>query len=162
MRQYRIPDIWRFILSIAICQIAGVIGSMFTMPAIPTWYAALAKPSFTPPSSVFAPVWITLYALMGISLFLVWRQSGSVMHVPRALTLFTLQLLLNVLWSAAFFGMRSPAGGLVVIVALWLVILAAIIQFGRVSDLASFLLIPYLLWVTFASILNLSIYLLNR
>lgn len=162
MRKYRMPDILRLIISVVICEIAGMIGSVFTRPAIPTWYAALAKPPFTPPAWIFGPVWLTLYALMGVALFIVWRQGAAVLHVQRGLALFALQLLLNILWSAVFFGMRSPMQGLIVIVLLWLAILATILQFGKVSELASALLIPYIVWVSFAAMLNLSIFVLNR
>ncbi|MBE0432717.1 tryptophan-rich sensory protein [candidate division WOR-3 bacterium] len=156
------PDLVRLIISVSVCEVAGIIGSIFTTPAIPTWYAALAKPPFTPPPWLFGPVWLTLYALMGIALFLVWRQGAAVLHVQRGLALFVLQLLLNILWPAVFFGMRSPLYGMIVIVLLWLAILATILQFGKVSELASYLLIPYILWVSFAAVLNLSIFILNR
>jgi benzodiazapine receptor len=162
MQRYRLPDIWRLILSIAICQLAGFIGSLFTSPAVPTWYASLSKPSFSPPNWLFAPVWIVLFIIMGISLFLVWRHRKDIPnHVNPALGIFGLQLALNVLWSAAFFGMKSPIGGLVVIVFLWVAIFATILQFRKVSELASLLLIPYIVWVTFAAILNFSLFRLN-
>jgi benzodiazapine receptor len=161
-RKFRIPDIWRFVISIAICQLAGIIGSVFTAPAVPTWYAVLNKPSFNPPNWLFGPVWITLYVLMGISLFLVWRKSLDIPAVKTGLTVFGAQLVLNILWSVAFFGLRSPVAGLLVIVALWIAILLTILRFTRVSEFAAILLVPYIVWVSFAAILNLSLFLLNR
>lgn len=162
MKRSHLPDTWRLILSVAVCQVASVIGSLFTAPQIPTWYASLEKPTFTPPNWLFGPVWGTLFILMGISLFLVWRQRTKSIHVKAGLTIFALQLALNVLWSATFFGLRSPIGGLVVIVALWLAILATIIQFHKVSEIASILLLPYITWVTYAAILNVAFYHLNK
>jgi benzodiazapine receptor len=161
-RKFRIPDIWRFVISIAICQLAGIIGSVFTAPAVPTWYAVLNKPAFNPPNWLFGPVWITLYVLMGISLFLVWRKSLDIPAVKTGLTVFGAQLVLNILWSVAFFGLRSPVAGLLVIVALWIAILLTILRFTRVSEFAAILLVPYIVWVSFAAILNLSLFLLNR
>ena len=162
MDKFHLPDIWRFIISIVVCQLAGVIGSIFTTPAIPTWYASLKKPGFNPPNWLFGPVWITLFLLMGISLFIVWRRGLDTPLVRSALTIFGIQLLFNVLWSVAFFGLKSPLGGLFVIAILWVTILLTIIQFSKVSELAAALLIPYIVWVSFASILNLSLFLLNR
>lgn len=162
MQKFRIPDIWRFVISIAICQLAGIIGSVFTSPAIPTWYATLKKPAFNPPNWLFGPVWITLYVLMGIALFLVWRKSLDIPAVRTGLSLFAVQLLLNVLWSVVFFGFNSPAGGLLVIVVLWIAILLTILRFTKVSEFAAVLLIPYIVWVSFAAILNLSLFILNR
>jgi benzodiazapine receptor len=162
MKKFRLPDIWRLILSIAICQLAGFIGSIFTAEAIPTWYASLNKPSFTPPNWLFSPVWIALFIIMGISLFLVWRERHGSIHARPALISFGVQLVLNVSWSAAFFGMKSPAAGLVVIIALWIAIFVTILRFRKVSEVAGLLLIPYIVWVTFAALLNLSLFYLNR
>jgi benzodiazapine receptor len=156
-----ITEIFKFVVSIVICQCAGFIGSLFTTPAIPTWYASLAKPSFTPPNGVFAPVWITLYFLMGISAFLVWRRGMENPRVRRALVLFGAQLLLNVLWSALFFGLRSPLAGLIDILILWVALLLTILYFFRVAIAPGLLLIPYILWVSFAAALNFSIWMLN-
>jgi len=154
-------DIFRLLVTVAVCQFAGVVGSIFTIPAIPTWYASLSKPSFNPPSWVFAPVWVTLFTLMGMSLFTVWRKGFSRPENKRAMGLFGIQLVLNVLWSVAFFGTHSPLYGFVVIVALWVAVLATMILFYRITKVAALLLLPYLLWGTFASILNFSILLLN-
>lgn len=139
--------------AILICEGVGVLGSVFTVSNIPTWYAGLNKPTFSPPNWVFGPVWTLLYFLMGVALFLVWRKK-----IPM---IFSLQLILNFVWSVVFFGMRSPLGGLIVIVLLWLAILGSIINFWKISRWAGILLIPYLGWVTFASILNYNIFILN-
>ena len=162
MNKFRLPDIWRLIISIFVCQMAGIIGSIFTTPAISTWYVTLNKPSFSPPNWLFGPVWITLFVLMGISLFLVWRKQQDTPHTNRGLILFGVQLVFNVLWSVAFFGLKSPISGLIVIVILWILILLTILQFSKISELAAVLLIPYIVWVSFAAILNLSLFLLNR
>ena len=154
-------NITKLIISIVICQLAGVIGSFFTMDAIPVWYDTLAKPSFNPPSSVFGPVWIFLYLLMGISLFLVWKEDLKNKHVKTAFMIFMIQLVFNSAWSIVFFGMRSTAGGLVVIIILWILILITTLKFMKISKTAGMLLVPYLLWVTFAAILNYSIFTLN-
>jgi tryptophan-rich sensory protein len=154
--------ILKFVTSIIVCQCAGFIGSIFTRLSIPTWYATLNKPSFTPPNWVFGPVWITLYVLMGISAFLVWSKGFNNTEVKAALIIFGVQLILNALWSAAFFGLRSPLAGLIVIVILWLAILLTIFRFLDISTAAGLLLVPYILWVSFAAVLNLSIFLLNK
>jgi tryptophan-rich sensory protein len=147
---------------IILCLIAGFIGSMFTTPHIPGWYAGLAKPSFSPPNWLFGPVWTALYILMGISLFLVWRAGIGERRVQVALVVFIVQLVCNGLWSFAFFGRQSPLAGLVVIVVLWILIGITGIVCAPVSRTAALLLIPYFLWVSFASILNASIWRLNR
>jgi len=149
------------IASIIICQLAGVVGSIFTTPAIPTWYAGLNRPSLTPPNWLFAPVWTFLFLLMGISLFLVWRKSQPTARRRLALSIFAIQLVLNVLWSLVFFGLRSPLGGLIVIGLLWVAILLTIVSFWKISKTASVLLLPYILWVSFAAILNSYLWKLN-
>jgi tryptophan-rich sensory protein len=136
------------------------LGSLFTTPAIPTWYATLKKPFFTPPNWIFSPVWISLFILMGISLFFVWRRQGHP-QLKKALIFFFVQLILNVLWSLAFFGLRLPLLGFIDIILLWIAILLTILHFLKVSKFAGVLLIPYLLWVGFATLLNLSLWILN-
>lgn len=155
-------DVAKLAISIVVSQMAGVIGSIFTARTVSSWYLTLKKPGWTPPSGVFAPVWISLYLLMGISAFLVWRKGLGHEWVKTALVLFLIQLALNTLWSAAFFGATSPLAGLFVIVALWVAILATTIAFLRISVVAGLLLIPYISWVGFAAVLNWSIYSLNR
>lgn len=156
------PQSWiKLIIGIIICLLAGYVGSLFTRPAIPGWYAALHKPSFIPPSGVFGPVWTCLYVLMGVALFLVWRAEKYTPRRRAALAVFALQLVLNILWSILFFGLRSPLAGLVDIICLWLTIIMTILLFFRISKSAAALLIPYLLWVSFAAVLNAAIILLN-
>jgi benzodiazapine receptor len=155
-------DIWKLVVSIIACLAAGAIGSVFTRQAIPTWYATLEKPAFNPPNWVFMPVWTLLYIMMGVAAFLVWRKGLENKQVRIALVVFLVQLVLNALWSVAFFGLESPLYGLVVIVALWVAILVTVLKFYRISRVASVLMWPYLLWVTFAAVLNSSIWLLNR
>jgi tryptophan-rich sensory protein len=157
---------WREILllltSIVICQFTGFIGSLATTPNILTWYTTITKPSFTPPNWIFFPVWVSLYLLMGISAYLIWRHGLRAKGTKSALLLFLIQLILNGFWSFAFFGLHSPLFGGVIIVLLWLAILATVVAFFRRSLPAGILLLPYILWVTFAGILNWSIYILNH
>jgi benzodiazapine receptor len=152
----------KLLASIAACQLAGFFGSLFTRPAIPSWYARLQKPSFAPPNWLFAPMWISLYLLMALAAYLVWRKGLGSRGVRLALAVFLVQLLLNALWSPVFFGLRAPLAGAVVIVVLWLAILLTMVLFWNISRPAAWLLLPYLLWVSLASALNISIYLLNR
>lgn len=151
----------KLILSIVICQAAGLIGTIFTMDSIPTWYAALNKPSFNPPNWLFGPVWTVLYLMMGISLFIVWKEDLKNKVVKSAFIIFMIQLFLNTIWSIVFFGMHSTAGGLIIIALLWIMILITILKFMKISRVAGILLIPYLLWVSFATLLNFSIFKLN-
>jgi len=152
----------RAIIAVVICELAGFIGSLFTMPSIPGWYAGLTKPSFNPPGWIFGPVWTTLYALMGIAAWLVYERGLKGVNVKRALSIFTAQLIVNVLWSIMFFGAHHILGAFVLIVALWILIAATIQLFGKISKPAAILLVPYILWVSFAAVLNASLYVLNR
>ncbi len=161
MGRIRLTEILKLLICIIICESAGVIGSIFTTPAIPGWYAALVKPSFTLPNWLFAPVWTGLYLLMGISAFLVWRKSLDNHLVNSGLRIFILQLFLNTLWSFLFFGLKSPLLGLIEIMILWIAILLTIRSFLKVSNTAGLLLLPYILWVSFAAILNFSLWRLN-
>jgi len=154
-------DVLGIAIAVIVCELVGIVGAVFTAPAIPTWYASLVKPSFTPPGWLFGPVWTTLYALMGIAAFIVWRRGLAVAGVKAALLLFVVQLLLNALWSPVFFGVHSPSGGLAIILALWVAIVATIALSAGVSKAAAVLLVPYLLWVSFATVLNFSIWRLN-
>lgn len=143
-----------------LCFSAAWIGSAFTLPQIPTWYAQLNKPSFNPPNWIFGPVWSTLYLLMAVAAWLVWRRAGwSTARV--ALGLFCFQLMLNTVWSILFFGLESPATSAVDVVLLWVTILATIIGFWRYDRVAACLLVPYLAWVGFASVLNFTIVAMN-
>ncbi len=154
-------DIRHLVIAIIIPQAAGLIGTVFTTPAIPTWYAALTKPALNPPSWVFGPVWTTLFVLMGIASFLVWRHGWDNKKVKVALSLFGVQLVLNTLWSIIFFGAQNPGLAFAGLVVLWLAIAATIITFARVSKAAAWLLVPYICWVTFAGYLNFAIWQLN-
>jgi benzodiazapine receptor len=139
----------------------GSVGSIATIPAIPTWYAGLVKPSFNPPNWIFGPVWTMLFALMGIAAFLVWCEGVAKKPVRFAFGMFLFQFLLNILWSFAFFGANSPLLGLLVIIPLWIAIIVTTLLFYRIRKLSGYLFIPYVLWVSFAMILNASIYALN-
>ncbi|MFC1921115.1 TspO/MBR family protein [Chloroflexota bacterium] len=152
----------KIVISVLVCFAAGGIGSIFTTKSIPEWYAGLKKPRYTPPNRAFGPVWTILYILMGISVFLVWNEGLANEGVLLAFTLFWIQLALNALWSIVFFGIRSKGGGIIVIITLWILILATIITSFPVSGWASALLIPYVMWVTVASYLNIGIWILNR
>ena len=150
------------VVSIVVCELAGIIGSLFTTPSIPGWYAGLAKPSFNPPGWVFAPVWTALYAMMGLAVWLVFEKGFKKPEVKRALAVFAVQLLLNTLWSIVFFGAHQLFGAVAVIVLLWAMILWTILLFRRISKAAAWLLVPYILWVSFATVLTVSIFTLNR
>ena len=152
----------KLVISILASFVAGGIGSFFTFKAIPTWYTGLKKPPYTPPNWVFGPVWTTLYILMGISIFLVWQNGLAINGALLAFTLFWIQLTLNALWSIVFFGMKSKGGGVITIIVLWLLIWATMITSFRVSGWAGALLIPYIVWVSIASYLNIGVWLLNK
>jgi len=148
----------KLVFSMAICLLAGFIGSVFTTPSIATWYASLNKPAFNPPNWIFGPVWTALYILMGISLCLFWdRKTKS----KKSYAIFSIQLGLNILWSIIFFALHSPFLAFIEIILLWIAILLTILNFHKVSKTAAYLLIPYICWVSFASVLNLFILLLN-
>jgi benzodiazapine receptor len=152
----------RILIFVLVCELAGIVGSFFTTPSIPGWYAGLDKPSFNPPNWVFAPVWTLLYALMGLSAYLIYEKGPKRKEVRVALAVFAGQLVLNALWSIVFFGAHMILGAAVVIIILWGMILASIWLFSKISKAAAYLLIPYILWVSFATILNISLYVLNR
>lgn len=149
----------RPVITILICQMAGIIGSVFTMPSIPTWYASLNKPWFSPPNWLFGPVWITLFTLMGISLYLIWNKGLKNVKIP--LTIFGVQLILNTIWSFLFFGLKSPFIAFIEIIILWISIALTIISFYRVSKKAGLILLPYIIWVSIATALNYYIWILN-
>ena len=164
----KLNNLFKLVIAIGISEMAGIIGSVFTISAIPNWYAGLVKSALNPPSWVFGPVWTTLYALMGISLFLVWKQHSSILENVRMLRMwkigiaaFFVQLSLNAVWSIIFFGLQNPGWALIDIAFLWLAIVWTITVFYKISKPAAYLLLPYLLWVSFASYLNYSIWALN-
>jgi tryptophan-rich sensory protein len=147
-------------LWIVVCLGAAALGSVFTTSSIPDWYGTLNKPTWTPPNAVFGPVWTVLYLMMAVAVWLVWRR-GERVPVGVPLTLFGVQLIVNVMWSWLFFGMRLPGAAFVDVVALWCLILATIITFWPVAPLAGALLLPYFAWVTFASALNWAVWRMN-
>ena len=162
----KINNIWKLIIAVVVSELAGIIGSVFTTPSIAGWYAGLVKPALNPPAWVFGPVWTTLFALMGVSAWLVWSSYAKALEdkkkgIKIALALFGLQLALNALWSIIFFGLHSPGAALIEIIFLWLAILATMITFAKISKPAAWLLLPYILWVSFAMYLNYSIWILN-
>jgi tryptophan-rich sensory protein len=148
--------------SLVLPFVAGAVGSAATYPNLSNWYDTLEKPVFSPPKAVFGPVWTTLYLLMGTSHYLVQKQPGEPEAKRAANTLYGLQLILNALWSIIFFARRAPGAALVEILVLWAAIVATIIAFARISTCAALLLVPYLLWTTFATALNAAIWRLNR
>lgn len=158
----KIKNIIKFVIAIAVCQAAGLIGSIFTAPKISAWYASLNKPSFSPPNWIFAPVWTILFILMGISLYLAWVKLGENRRAKTALIIFAVQLALNILWSFLFFGMQNPFFAFVEIIVLWIAILASIIAFWKVDKKAAYLMLPYILWVSFAAFLNYVIFAINK
>lgn len=148
------------IIAILICLGAGGFGAMATTPEIDGWYKTITKPSWNPPAFIFGPVWTTLYILMGISVWLVWRRNDfKVTKIPLAL--FAIQLILNIAWSWIFFSWHQLGWAFVDIIALWIAILATILSFLKVSKQAGYLLLPYFAWVSFASVLNFTIWQLN-
>jgi benzodiazapine receptor len=151
----------KLLISVAGCLLVGFIGSLATTPAIPTWYETLNKPFFNPPNWIFGPVWTTLYILMGISVYLIWTKGIKNKKNKDALYFFLIQLGLNFIWSFLFFGFQNPQLAFVEIIFLWAAILITIVKFWKLSKLAAYLLLPYIVWVSFALILNLFIAILN-
>jgi len=143
------------------CLAAGGLGSVATARSVGSWYVDIAKPEWTPPGVVFGPVWTTLYVMMGVAAWQVWR-AWSREDRPTALGAFVGQLLLNALWSFLFFGLRGPGWAAVEIVVLWFAIAATIVLFYRIRRTAALLLVPYLAWVSYATALNIAIWNLNR
>jgi len=152
----------KLIIAIALPLAVGGLSGFATAGGVSTWYPTLVKPSFNPPAWVFGPTWTVLYIMMGAAAFLVWRRGLDANGVSVALTVFAVQLALNGLWSILFFGMQAPGWALVEIILLWLAILATLVLFWRVIPTAGMLLLPYLAWVSFASVLNASLWWLNR
>ena len=143
----------------AVTLLVGAVGGIITAPAIPTWYAHLAKPSFNPPSGVFAPVWTTLYILMAVA---AWRVVLKTGWASKELALYGIQLALNLAWSFLFFGRHDPGAALLDLGALWLVIATTLVAFWARDRLAGLLFVPYLAWVSFAGALNAAVWFLNR
>lgn len=154
-------DFLKLIVSITGSELVGLAGTPFTIGAIATWYVTLSKPFFAPPNWIFGPVWTLLYLMIGISFYLIWRKGWKKRESRIAGKIFISQLLLNLVWSPLFFGLRSPLLGLVDIVLMWLFIMLTIRSFYPLSKWASYLLVPYFLWVSFATILNAAIFIMN-
>jgi benzodiazapine receptor len=154
-------NIVKLLLSIAACQAAGLIGSVFTAPAITGWYAALVKPAFNPPGWIFGPVWTLLYALMGISLYLVWKQGIDQKRIKQGVIIFIIHLAFNTSWSIVFFGLKNPAWAFANIIILWLMIGLVAWRFWEIRKISVYLLLPYWAWVTFAAVLNFYLWRLN-
>jgi translocator protein len=154
-------NIIKLIISIIVPLGIGAIAGIFTSDAVPTWYETLNKPSFNPPNWIFGPVWTTLYFLMGVSLFLIWKQPAN-KERTKAIQVFIIQLVLNFCWSFLFFYYHQIGLALVEIILLWLSIAVMILLFFRIKPLAAYINIPYFFWVTFASVLNAAYYFLNR
>jgi len=150
-------NFFKLTIAVAVSELAGAVGAIFTTSAISNWYVNLIKPELNPPNWIFAPVWTTLYALMGISLYLVWKNNWK----KNALIIFGVQLFLNALWSFIFFGLKLPGVAFFEILALWLAILYTIINFYRISKASAYLLLPYIFWVSFAAYLNYFIWIFN-
>ena len=149
----------KLVLSLLLPQLSGFIGTFFTIPSIPTWYSTLNKPSFSPPNYLFGPVWLTLYLLMGISVYLIWTSKNKLSQ--DNVKLFFIHLFFNAIWSPIFFGAKNLSLALYIIFIIWLMIISMIVSFSRVNKISSLLLIPYLLWVSFATVLNFYLLVLN-
>lgn len=154
-------NIFKFIISIALPLAVGAVSSLFTTAEIPGWYAGINKPSWNPPNWLFGPVWTTLYIMMGIALFLVWKAPDPQSLKRTAILFFAIQLTFNFAWSFIFFGLHRTGWALAEIVMLWLFILFTIIWFGKINKTAVWLLVPYFFWVSFATVLNFTIWRLN-
>ena len=157
-----ISPIWQLIISILICETTGIVSGLIANTGMNSWFETLNKPSWNPPAFLFAPVWTFLYLLMGISLWLIWKSAAPVPQKSNAIILFSLQLFLNFWWSIIFFKFHSPAVALVNIILMLILILLTIISFSKISTPAAWLLVPYIAWVSFAIILNYSIWDLNK
>jgi len=153
--------ILKFVVSIAIPLVIGFLGSIFTSTSVDTWYPFLKKPAFNPPNWIFGPVWTLLFILMGISFYLVWRHRFGGKPL-LCVAIFAVQLLFNFLWSILFFGLKNPLWAFVDLCILWILIWVNLIVFYRITKLSGYLFLPYLLWVSFAGVLNYSIYVLNK
>jgi translocator protein len=153
---------WKLIIAISLCQVVGIVSGLISQTEMNTWFVTINKPSWNPPSYLFAPVWATLYLLMGISLWLVWKSEAFAQSKKMAIIIFSSQLVFNFLWSILFFKFHSPALALMDIALMVVTIVITIFRFYSISKFASWLLIPYLFWVCFATVLNYCIWMLNK
>jgi benzodiazapine receptor len=151
----------KLLISISIPLLVGAIAGFFTSSGVNTWYAVANKPSFNPPNWIFAPVWTILYIMMGIALYLVWKTEAEKAVKQTALILFAVQLTFNFFWSFIFFYAKQPGWAFIEILVMWLMILFTILWFRKVAPIAALLLVPYICWVSFASVLNFYIWKLN-
>jgi tryptophan-rich sensory protein len=151
----------KFIIAIAIPLVVGFASGFFTITGAGSWYQTIQRPSWNPPNRVFGPVWTTLYILMGIALFIIWKADAGIKMKKQAILLFTIQLTLNFFWSFIFFNQQQPGWAFAEIVILWVFILLTIFAFAKINKTAAWLLVPYISWVSFASILNFTIWRLN-
>ena len=151
----------QLVASILICEFVGIAGSLFTFSSVNNWYTTLATPALNPPGWVFGPVWTLLYALMGIAVFLIWQKRTKRTSHNRALAVFAAQLVLNGIWTPIFFGAHNLGLAFIDIVLLLLAIVWPIVEFYKISRPAAYLLLPYAAWVSFATYLNLALWLLN-
>ncbi len=156
-----LQKIGKLVISLFIPLFVGFFGSLFTTPSIANWYLALNKPSFNPPNWVFGPAWTTLFILMGIALFIIWTKGRENKQFRTALILFAFQLVFNFLWSLIFFTFHNPGIALIDIAVLWILIALNIYYFYKINKTAAWLPVPYILWVSFASVLNYMIFILN-
>ncbi|RZJ63672.1 MAG: tryptophan-rich sensory protein [Flavobacterium sp.] len=153
----------KILIMVVTCVGVGYLSGVVTRDSVDTWFTTLEKPVFNPPNWLFAPVWTTLYVMMGVAAGLVWDKIDVQREaVRKALLFFAIQLALNALWSILFFGLQNPLLALIEIVVLWLMIYETFVQFNKINKFAGYLFIPYILWVTFATVLNASIWWLNR
>jgi tryptophan-rich sensory protein len=153
----------RVAIVVVICLVVGYVSGMVTRTSITTWYPTLVKPSFNPPNWIFAPVWTSLYVMMGVAAGFIWNQiTTQKAAVTKALQFFTIQLVLNALWSYLFFGLHNLMLATIEVVLLWLMIFETYSQFAKINKTASYLMLPYLAWVSFASVLTASILWLNK
>jgi translocator protein len=149
------------VFHVSVCLVVGVLAGITTAHSVTTWYPSLVKPTWNPPSWVFAPVWTTLYVMMGVAAWLVWRRGTDIVGVRVALSVFWVQLFFNLAWSFLFFGARSPMLALADVVLLWLALALCVRNFFRVAKEPGLLMLPYLAWVSFAACLNFAIWRLN-
>lgn len=155
-------NILKLIISVTIPLLVGGLSGFFTVTGVESWYQTIDRPSWNPPNWIFGPVWTALYILMGVALFLVWKDKSAGGVKKFALLLFVVQMLLNFFWSIIFFSLQQPGWAFAEIVLLWLFILITIFAFARLNNMAAWLLVPYVSWVSFAAILNFTIWQLNR
>jgi benzodiazapine receptor len=159
----KLNKITKIAIAVIICLAVGYSSSTFTKEGVETWYPTILKPNFNPPNWVFMPVWTLLFILIGVAAGIVWDKINEQNEeVKKALGFFLIQLILNAVWSYLFFGLKNPTLALIEIALLWLMIYETYLKFDKINKIAGYLLIPYMAWVSFAGILNASIWWLNK